>query len=100
MTKYICVPSQKCAMAHFCDGTHILLSRMSNNGEGDMSNEIDKVANDDNRELAITNIKKSPYLTRQGKEVAMNIISDTTLHEARKRSENHMNKIKVETAWP
>ncbi len=62
-----------------------------------MSNEIDKVANDDNRELAITNIKKSPYLTRQGKEVAMNIISDTMLHEARKRSENHMNKIKVET---
>ena len=62
-----------------------------------MSNEIDKVGNGDNSELAITNIKKSPYLTRQGKKVAKNIINDTMLHEARKRSESHVNKIEVET---
>ena len=62
-----------------------------------MSNEIDKVDNVDNSELAITNIKKSPYLTRQGKKVAKSIINDTMLHEARKRSESHVNKIEIET---
>lgn len=62
-----------------------------------MSHEISKVDNGNNSELAITNIKKSPYLTRQGKKVAKNIINDTMLHEARKRSESHVHKIEVET---
>jgi hypothetical protein len=62
-----------------------------------MSHEITKVDNGDNSELAITNIKKSPYLTRQGKREAKNIINDTMLHEARKRSERHVNKVEVDT---
>ena len=62
-----------------------------------MSHEINKVDNDKNSDLAIKNIKKSPYLTRQGKRMAKNIINDTMLHEARKRSEQHVNKVEVET---
>ena len=62
-----------------------------------MPHEINKVENGNNSDLAITNIKKSPYLTRQGKRVAKGIINDTMLHEARKRSEQHVNKIEVET---
>ena len=69
-------------------------------GGADMSHEIkkvEKIDNDDKSELAITNIKKSPYLTRQGKKMAKNIINDTMLHEARKRSDRHVNKVEVET---
>ncbi len=62
-----------------------------------MSHEMDKVDNGDNSGFAITNVKKSPYLTRQGKRVAKTIINDTMLHEARKRSEQHVNKVEVET---
>ncbi len=62
-----------------------------------MSHEISEVDNGKNGKLAITNIKKSHYLTRQGKRVAKNIVNDTMLHEARKRSEAHVNQIDVET---
>ena len=62
-----------------------------------MSHEISKVDNGNNSELAITNIKKSPYLTRRGKKEVKNIINDTMLHEARKRSESHVHEIEVET---
>ncbi len=61
-----------------------------------MSHEIDKI-NGDNSKLAITDIKRSPYLTRQGKREAKAIINDTMLHEARERSERHLNKVEVET---
>ncbi len=42
-----------------------------------MSHEINKVDNGINSEFAITNIKRSPYLTRQGKREAKTIINDT-----------------------
>lgn len=62
-----------------------------------MSHEIEKIDDSENSELAIKNINKSQYLTRKGKRDAKNIINDTMLHEARKRSEKHLNKVEIDT---